>query len=641
MKLRVAFFVFIVCLSAIVFSCRRNQPSLVDANRPPDTEIWYAPPDSTEFEYLVHLYWRGIDVDGVVERYIWTITDTLVLGPLRWNPADRVADLRRGRFTSRTDSVFAFTAFKSQGGVGLKKNRQAFHIASIDDNGVIDPNPAAIEFVATVEKLPEIRFTTSITQIIDGQVDTTIVKPYDPAQVDTVGMFRPFTISYHAATTNGSIRGYRFFPLSATVSIPGSDVWNEDTTDTLRCFPNGNFDFYPGTESCFPNSVVDSLDNGAFRLAVQARDDANAESAVDASGFTRGVAQVVVNFDPETEIFAVLNTYFQNGFANVDSVNINPTMPPDTLPDESWATLFYRGWDSPFDGKLCEDLTNECITYQAQYTRVGELDGGASIVTSTVRWLPDDPQDTNEHGTSDSTSMNIGPQRYTARARAVDEYGRGDGTPPEVEFFGNLSPTLDGIGFQNFDGTDVDPDSAVVWNWLKPANLNPIFPSINDTVDFTAPGGPQVVKKWFFIIRADGHDHPKDPVASGIKSWMYLFKYADDPLRLETRFGSCGNWCDANTVSALRDTFKLTVSYEWSLGDSAFSQEALRNLPSYFNTDYQFEVMGRDKASFESFEQFMGFDDQGNPNQINSYSVAPLARVTQQLTTPFRLRMDN
>ena len=76
MKLRVAFLVILLILWAIVFSCRRNQPSLVDANRPPDTELWYAPPDSTEYEYLVHLYWRGVDADGIAERYIWTVTDT-------------------------------------------------------------------------------------------------------------------------------------------------------------------------------------------------------------------------------------------------------------------------------------------------------------------------------------------------------------------------------------------------------------------------------------------------------------------------------------------------------------------------------------------------------------------------------------
>ena len=112
MKLRVAVFLLVVCLSVIVFSCRRNQPSLVDANQPPDTELWYAPLDSTEYEWNVHLYWQGVDRDGIAERFIWTITDTVEANPLlRWNPSERVADYRQGRVTARTDSVIAFTAY--------------------------------------------------------------------------------------------------------------------------------------------------------------------------------------------------------------------------------------------------------------------------------------------------------------------------------------------------------------------------------------------------------------------------------------------------------------------------------------------------------------------------------------------------
>jgi hypothetical protein len=85
MKLRVGFFLLVVCLTVVLHSCRRNQPTLVDANRAPETEVWYAPPDSTEYEYLVHVYWRGTDRDGTVTRYIWTIKDSITPPPLGWN----------------------------------------------------------------------------------------------------------------------------------------------------------------------------------------------------------------------------------------------------------------------------------------------------------------------------------------------------------------------------------------------------------------------------------------------------------------------------------------------------------------------------------------------------------------------------
>ncbi len=232
MKLRAALVLILVCVAAIVFSCRRNQPSLVDANRAPDTELWYAPPDSTEYEYLVHLYWRGVDQDGIAVRYIWTITDTIVPGQLGWDPSQRIRDFRSGHLTTGTDSVFSFTAFRDVGGVGLKKNRQAFHIAAIDDNGVIDPSPARIEFVATVETLPKMKFVTSVTRV-DGGVRTVTTRAHDPAAIDTVGMFRPFAIFYQGSTVNGSVRESRFFPLTADVIIPGADVWTGVPTDFL------------------------------------------------------------------------------------------------------------------------------------------------------------------------------------------------------------------------------------------------------------------------------------------------------------------------------------------------------------------------------------------------------------------------
>ena len=151
------------------------------------------------------MYWRGIDNDGTTNRFIWAIQDTIAGEGLSWNPALRLRDYRVGRITSRTDSVFSFTAYKDISGVGVRKNRQAFFVASIDDNGVIDPEPAAVEFVATIAQLPRIHFTNHI-----GGVK----RPYHftiPPR-DTVGMYHPFAISYHGTTANGLVRGYQFFP---------------------------------------------------------------------------------------------------------------------------------------------------------------------------------------------------------------------------------------------------------------------------------------------------------------------------------------------------------------------------------------------------------------------------------------------
>ena len=62
--------------------------------------------------------------------------------------------------------------------------------------------------MATIDKLPELRFITSVS----GQT-----RAYSALSVprDTMGMFKPFSISYHGMTTNGSVLGYEYFPLTS------------------------------------------------------------------------------------------------------------------------------------------------------------------------------------------------------------------------------------------------------------------------------------------------------------------------------------------------------------------------------------------------------------------------------------------
>lgn len=595
MRLRVAIFLAVVCLSLVVFSCRRNQPTLVDANRAPDTELWYSPPDSSESDYLVHLYWRGLDVDGVAVRYIWTITDTLLPPSLDWDPSTRIRDFRRGRITTRNDSVFSFTAFRDVSGVGVKKNRQAFHISAIDDNGVIDPSPARVQFIATVETLPTLRFLTKTASAPQ--------KMYNPNDIDTVGMYRPFEISYRGFTNNGVLQGYRFFPLTTGVTLDGQDEWTDDLSDTLIVFSN---------------SGVDTLPSGEMKLAAQCVDDAGAQSVVDAAGFTQGVARMVVNFEPDTRIFAVLNTYFKGNVGFVDTVRFGPGVPTDTVPFASWVKLIYNGWDDSRDSSRCTDVDDRCIKYQLQYTRTAQLGGGpsegGSTIQSTIRWLPDDAEDSQPGSTSDSTSLNIGSEQYAIRVRSIDEYGKPDGTPDEVKVLGNFKPTLDLHGVQGYDGNIVPPGDTLVWSWSNPAKT---------TVDTSDPLDIQFVKTFYFVVRGAGHDHPKERDGAGIKSWLYTFRRTDDPSIIQ-KFAHAGAWTDGKTVNAFADTFKLVVRYPLNTdptGDIARSM-----LPSYFNKGYTFSLRGRDLASTQRFDQIIWL--YGEPVTQNSFNTSTLGRLT-------------
>ncbi|UCH84247.1 MAG: hypothetical protein JSW50_00745 [Candidatus Latescibacterota bacterium] len=612
MKLRVALVLLLVCLSVVVFSCRRNPPSLIDANRPPDTELWYAPPDSTEYDYLVHMYWRGMDADGTTPRYIWTITDTLVTDPLlRWNPSERLADYRSGRITTRTDSVFSFEGFKNVAGVGLRKNRQAFHIAAIDDEGVLDPFPAAIEFVATVGELPEMRFATAVTRS-DGNTSTVIRKPYNPSVLDTVGMYRPFWISYHGWTVNGEIRQYIYYPLTSGVLVAGQNEWNDDLTDTLRFFPNDGDQVIP---------------SGMFRFAAQCMDDASAESRVDVKDYREGVAQLVVNFEPDTRIFNAVSTYYIFFQEYTDTVRFDDGV-PDTVPYNSWLRIDYRGWDSPYDSSLCADDVNKCLGYQVQYSRTSSRNAGSN---SKSRWLPNEPKDDNPFGTTDSTSMNMGSLEYQIRARTVDEYGKPDGVPDQVEVVANYDPTLDETRLFNWDGTVVGPpgeSDTLLWDWTNPANSP-------DTIEFDIGTGQIfVVKDYYFDIEATGHDHPKENVNFGVRNWYYLFSRTDNGN--SQKFGRSGAWVSGPSPNVLSDRYE--ANYRYNLIEDPGGQSILDNPPSFWDSEYHYSIYGRDIPTGEEFNQYMWVGEE--QRQLNSYQTARLGRWTETKEFVFYLRMN-
>jgi hypothetical protein len=479
--------VLLAIFAAVVgVSCRRNQPSLVDRNQAPDTQLWYAPPDSTDYEYLVHMYWRGLDGDGLTTRYIWSIQDTIIVGEAAWNPAESISDYRRGRITTRTDSVFAFTAYKNVAGVGVRKNRQAFFVASIDDNGVIDPSPASVEFVATIGELPVMRFVV----YPDGNTPHAYANRTPPA--DTVGMFKPFAISYHGLTTNGRLEGYQFFPLSTTILIPGQNEWTEDLTDTLRTFAN---------------TGTDALPAGVFKFAAQCIDDANAESQVDAGQFTRGVAQVVVNFDPDTWITYVSNTYIKSATAITQVVNFADAV-PDTVPFKSWTYYQYNSVDDTRDTWICSlTVPDKCIDFQVKY----------KISTSTGSsedsgWLPrNGKHDSDGNSAQDSNSVSIGSLDYQWFVRGIDEHGTVDGTPPSFHVVGNFQPKIDTTNMVDQFGTALNLAvlDTMTWDFNNPASYD------------SGQGGYNFQKTWSWTINATGHDHPKDPDNSSVLAWRY------------------------------------------------------------------------------------------------------------------------
>lgn len=622
-----------VIAAAIGMSCRRNQPSLVDRNQPPETQLWYAPPDSSDYEYLVHMYWRGVDGDGTTPRFIWTVQDSLVEGEATWNPAASIADYRQGRITSRTDSVLAFTAYKNVAGVGVRKNRQAFYVAAIDDNGVIDPTPAVVEFVATIGRLPEMRFVVYPDEITPS--------PYrnrtPPA--DTVGMFKPFAISYHGLTTNGQVRGYEFFALSSTITLPGQNVWTEDLSDTLRTFSNVG---------------VEALPAGVLRFAARCIDDANAESQIDAGQFTRGVAQVVVNFDPDTWITDVKNTYIKSSTAITEDIDFTDGV-PDTVPFNSWTYFQYSARDDVRDTWTCS-LTNpdKCIDFQVKY----------QVVTTSGNnedsgWLPrNGTHDSDANAATDSNSVNAGSLDYTWFVRGVDENGTVDGTPPSFKVVGNFRPILHTSNMADHFGNPLNQAivDTLTWNFYKPIG----WPAADSLAD--ASTGFTYEKRWAWTLNASGRDHDKDPDGSSIQSWRYYVFSNYTPGAGENpgsgtswNLGRSGDsWFPSSSLNIMSDRFELVVRYNDPEGD-----DLMTRLPAYFNQLLTIVLYGRDTITTGGGEFIQSVywdpvptadcDEQeccgrfkacagtgvSTRNTINTFAISPNGRATPKKTWSF------
>ncbi|MEJ2721058.1 MAG: hypothetical protein P8181_07930 [bacterium] len=454
--------------------------------------------------------------------------------------------------------------------------------------------------------IPEIRFATTITRS-DGLNTNTTTRPYNPSAPDTVGMLRPFAISYHGIGHGASIRAYSYFPLTTGIEIEGQDRWSEDLGDTLRYFPVD-----PGGYS---------FQSGMFRLAARCLDTNGLVSAVDVGDFDPGVCQIVVNFDPDTEVFGLRNTFFVGGVEHTNDVVFTDAV-PDTVPYNSWVRLDYNGWDSPYDSSLCTDDVNKCLGYQIQYSRDSARLPGAK---ATSRWLPDDPEDGNPFGTTDSTSMNIGSVEYVLRARSVDEYGRPDGTPYEIPLVGNFNPTLDSYELQNYTGDLVSGDDTLEWDWWNPAN-------VPDTVEFDVGTAKFFVKKTFYFdIEASGHDDLREQTGSGVKNWYYLFTRTDN---LENQdLGRAGNWVAGPTVNVLDDRAEVTYRYE--LGADPGGGSLFDDPPGYWNADLEFSIYGRDTNFSDEFQQFMFLNQQ--KTLLNVYSVASLGRWTETGMFTFHL----
>ncbi len=573
----------------ILPACREEREPL-DTNRAPETYLTVAPPETTETDYRVHLYWHGEDGDGIVTRYMWYRSDTLrTLDPylqadlelLDWNPEARGSDYILGNFTTATDTEFVFTGYDSE--IGAMINRQAFHIVAIDDLGKMDKSPARVEFKAKVDCLPEVEFWTSQ----DG-IDWI---PYNADAPDTISMFKNVNIRFWGSTCNNEITGYRWIyggKVYPDLNGDGDPDWRIPPPDTLAIAISNN-------EQSF-------LPSGDFYFKVIARDEAGALSRSDiVSG--DGVCQIVINHDPDTEILYGDNYFtMMNGDTAIRTIDFNDGI-VDTLPYNSRLRMHYLGWDDQRD--ILQYDPPIPIRFQFQFKRWGTaVDGGISSYSTP--WYPANrAEDTNCYADEDSVTMRVGSNRYVFNARSFDEQYRADGTPDSVSFYGNYTPTIDNlqIGIDSIPATTASIEFKPLNSDTLYINMSTPLYTMGDTCNAFAISYDETgdfITLWYkFIIRATGHDDRRDPPGSGIKSWRFKIDSDEDYyFRLEDE------WISNSPVNQLMQecVFKLVIptdpdyTYDWP--DSNFV-----STPPGWMGDQVLTLTGKDLRSADTFKE--------------------------------------
>jgi hypothetical protein len=144
------------------------------------------------------------------------------------------------------------------------------------------------------------------------------------------------------------------------------------------------------------------------------------------------------------------------------------------------------------------------------------------------------------------------------------------------------------------------------------------------------------VKEFYFVAKATGHDHPKDPIDSGVRGWKYTFLLVgSNPDTFEVFDSRAGDFFDAHPADELADTVRVTFRYS-HLSDPG-GASILANLPGYLNREYLYSVIGRDLSILDEFEQVMNY--LGGAQTINSYNTAEYGRWTEAGDQRFYLKL--
>ena len=481
-----------VLFAVLLFGCRAFEPAVVVVNRPPDTFIMGAPAETTGCYFHFHVYWYGTDSDGVVERFVWALTDTSIQDhetdedeeDQRFNPALDIGTLAIGRWTTRTDSVFNFALHQGS----VLAYDMTLHMVAVDDRGDFDRIPARLHFISNALGNPRLFFRK------EG-----VRRASRFASMDTIAYGEPFALVWWGETPN--IRSFTQAQLVAADTVPGGLAPDEPRDGLLGfkhrlpevrcdesredCWQPRRYDDASGDSASYFGDVrrleftnddqaLDifhrRLKSGIHTLLVNTIDVAGVEVPL-----AKQALQIVVNYDPETHLLRGETDPLPHqfpGIYNYDDSHVYPYyrvfypggiveecafVEGDTVPDRSYAVFKSLGRDDPRDWKLDPYYGvdfQSALACTGLYSLAAYFGFAADYDTMnrTPEWEPD-------YGlcdtcwTSDTLGFLAGPFEFDYLTRSVDEHGKRDGTASRFEFHGNRPPCTQCIELLSADET--------------------------------------------------------------------------------------------------------------------------------------------------------------------------------------------
>ncbi len=365
--------------------------------------------------------------------------------------------------------------------------------------------------------------------------------------------------------------------------------------------------------------------------------------------------QVVVNFEPDTEIIpGGEHLLHRRASRSSGSSNFEDDV-PDTVPYASWVRVDYRGWDDPRDSTLCADDRQQ--VHQVPDPVRAQVRPGAGIEFPHAVASRDSPRTRNCGGTPDSTTINVGSAEYTdpreGRGRVRESRTARCSIPQtgakrsrRSRSSGTTIPTLDSGGDDELRRHD-----RVRGRAIRSCGIGGIRRTTTgletDTLKFDTDTERYVVEKIFYVeLNAAGHDHPTENARFGMRGWNYSFlrtrHHGTDALLRRARRGARAARPTCTTRGSKRrtGTTATTIPAERRSGPT-------RRV--FWNLEYEFSIYGRDIALNAEFNEYI-FTATGTKTEctfppgykidikekvlLNSPQSTPLARTTGIETVP-------